>query len=194
MGVAQKAAEGGRQRRITRAAEQPKYGLKMWKGGAFAPPLPPLNPPLAPHLITIAACHHYRLPHTVVHVCRIIQCLTVLYRQKCFVLHNCIIHTLPVKSMFNPLYSVYMYIVLLCGKTLVTADFWLVIMYVVAASARRASLCWRGIKARCGCSRPQLVRVQPAPSRPPKPPWRSAQNILALCSLAAFRAKSNRLL
>ena len=27
--VAQKAAEGGRQRRITRAAEQPKYRLKM---------------------------------------------------------------------------------------------------------------------------------------------------------------------
>ena len=78
----------------------------------------------APHLITIAACHHYRLPHTVVHVCRIIQCLTVLYRQKCFVLHDCIIHTLPVKSMFTPLYSVYMYIVLLCGKTLVTSDFW----------------------------------------------------------------------
>ena len=29
VGVAQKAAEGGRQRRITRAAEQPKYRLKM---------------------------------------------------------------------------------------------------------------------------------------------------------------------
>ena len=29
VGVAQKAAEGGRQRRITRAAQQPKYGLKM---------------------------------------------------------------------------------------------------------------------------------------------------------------------
>ena len=29
VGVAQKAAEGGRQRRITRAAEQPKFRLKM---------------------------------------------------------------------------------------------------------------------------------------------------------------------
>ena len=29
VGVAQKAAEDGRQRRITRAAEQPKYVLKM---------------------------------------------------------------------------------------------------------------------------------------------------------------------
>ena len=29
VGVAQKAVEVGRQRRITRATEQPKYGLKM---------------------------------------------------------------------------------------------------------------------------------------------------------------------
>ena len=29
VGVAHKAAEGGRQRRITRAAEQPKYVIKM---------------------------------------------------------------------------------------------------------------------------------------------------------------------
>ena len=46
VGVAHKAAEGGRHCGITRAAEQPKYALKIRKGGAFAPPLPPLNPPL----------------------------------------------------------------------------------------------------------------------------------------------------